>query len=125
MPVKKTTKRPRPQLPPEVKAAYSEIEGGVRSLGKSMTEIQQGLQRAERRIEADARARIAALRRDAKTQLSGLRSREREVARTLKGLSVAAEGSWQDLKQTADTILTEARTAAASVIERFRAALGG
>lgn len=122
--MKKPTKSVLPKLPPEMRAAYKEIEGGVRDLGKSITQIQQGLLKAERRIEADAKARIAALRRDAKTQLAGLRVHERDVSRTLKGLTVAAGESWQEMKHSADGILTEAKTTAASVIERFRAALG-
>lgn len=107
-----------------MRAAYKEIEGGVRDLGRSIAQIQQGLVKAERRIEADAKARIAALRRDAKTQLAGLRVHEREATRTLKSLTAAAGESWQDVKHSADGILTEAKTTAASVIERFRAALG-
>jgi hypothetical protein len=122
--MKKPTRSTRPKLPPEMRAAYKEIEGGVRDLGKSITQIQQGLLKAERRIEADAKARIAALRRDAKAQLAGLRVHERDAARTLKSLAAAAGESWQDVKQSADGILTEAKATAASVIERFRSALG-
>jgi hypothetical protein len=59
----------------QVKAAYGEVQGGVKSLGKAITEIQQGLRRAERKIEADARARIRALRQDAKAQLGTQGSR--------------------------------------------------
>ena len=111
--MKKPTKSALPKLPPEMRAAYKEIEGGVRDLGKSIAQI-----------EADAKARITALRRDAKTQLAGLRVHERDVVRTLKGLTAAAGESWQDMKTSADGILTEAKTTAASVIDRFRAALG-
>ena len=90
-------------MPPEVKAAYAEVEKGVKHLGKAMSEVQQGLRRAERKIEADARLRI----------------------RTLRSLATAAEGSFQDVKRSADTLLAEARTTAASVVERLRSALGG
>lgn len=121
-----TSKRssPKMKMSPEVKAAYSQIESGVKSLGKSITEIQKGLGKAEKQIEADARARVRALRQDARTQLAGLQSRRQEVARTLKALANAAEGSWQDLKQSADTMLADGKAAAASVIDRFRDALG-
>lgn len=113
------------KLSPEIRAAYADVEQGVRNLGKSIAEVRQGLRKAERKIEADARARVRALREDAKTQLAGLHSREREVTRTLKSLRAAAEGSWGEVKQTADTILADARVVAESVIARFRNALGG
>jgi len=123
---KAVTKRSkaRPKLPPEARRAYAEIEGGVRSLGKSIAQIQQGLQKAERRIEADARARIKELRQDARTQLKSLQSRQREVTQRLKKLGVAAEGSWEEVKHSADSILADARATASSVIDRFRSALG-
>ncbi len=112
------------KMSPEVKAAYAQVETGVRSLGKSIAEIQQGFRKAERKIEADARSRIRELRQEAKTQLAGLQSKQHEVAKTLRSLGKAAEGSWQDVKETADAVLAEAKTAAASVVERFRNALG-
>jgi hypothetical protein len=117
-------KRTRSKLPPEVRAAYTEIEGGVRSLARSIAEIRYRLRKAERNIEADARARIRALRQEARVQLEALRTREREAARTLRRLAVAAEGSWREVKQSADSILADARAMAASAIERFRTALG-
>lgn len=112
------------RMPPEVKAAYSEVEKGVKHLGKAMSEVQQGLRRAEKKIEADARARIRALRQDARMQLAGLKTQRREVSRTLRSLATAAEGSFQDVKRSADVLLAEARTTAASVVERLRGALG-
>ncbi len=112
------------RMPPEVKAAYGEIEQGVKHLGKSIAEIRQGLRRAERNIQADARARIRTLRQEAKTQLAGLQTQQREVTRTLRQLASAAEGSWEDVKRSADTVLDQARTVASAVIERFRGALG-
>jgi hypothetical protein len=114
-----------PKMPPEVKAAYAEIEGGVRNLGKSIAEIRRVLARAEKKIEADAKARIRELRQDARTQLASLQSREREAAKTLRSLKVAAEGSWQEVKQAADLMLADAKATAGAVVERFRAALGG
>jgi len=117
------TKR-RAKMSPEVKAAYAEVEAGVRSLGRSIAEIRQGLKKTERKIEAEARARIRALREEARGQLKALQSREREVSRTLTNLASAAEGSWVQVKETADSVLGDARALAASVVERFRRALG-
>ena len=74
------TKARSVKMPPEVKAAYGEIQGGVKDLGKAINEIQQGVRRAERKIEADARARVRALRQEAKVQLGTLRAKERVAA---------------------------------------------
>jgi len=123
MPTKSTPKRSLPKMSPEVKDAYMQVQSGVKSLGKSIDEIRQGLRKAERQIEAEARARIKALRQEARTQVAGLESRRQEVRRTLGRLASAAGGSWQDVKQSADVALGEARSTASSVIERFRAAL--
>ncbi|MBI3767481.1 MAG: hypothetical protein HY271_03180 [Deltaproteobacteria bacterium] len=43
----------------------------------------------------------------------------------LRGLSTAAGASWQEIQQSADSILADARATASSVVERFRGALGG
>ena len=110
---------------PEARAAYADLEKGLRTLGKSMKEIRRGLEKAEQKIQADARVRIRALREDAKGQLAGLQAREREVSKTLKSLRTAAEGSWSDVKRSGDALLADARATASSVIERFRSALGG
>lgn len=125
MPTKNRSKRPDSTMAPEIKEAYAQVQSGVRSLGKSIAEIQQGLRKAERKIEADARARIRALRQDARAQLAVLESRRRDVTQTLKRLAAAAGGSWRDIKESADAALADARTTAASVLERFRNALGG
>lgn len=117
-------KRARRSMSPEVRAAYANVESGVRNLGKSIAEIQQGLRKAEREIEADARRRIRALRQEGRTQLAALQERRREATKALGRIGAAAEGSWQDVKQSADTVLAEARATAASVIERFRSAMG-
>ena len=61
-----------PKLSPEARAAYADVEQGVRHLGRSIAEVRRGLQKAERKIEADARARVRALREDAKAQLTNL-----------------------------------------------------
>ena len=108
---------------PEARAAYADVQKGVRNLGKSIDEIRRGLRKAERQIEADARARIRALREEAKTPLAALQARQREAAKTLKALRAAAGGSWGEVKQAADAMLDDARATAASVIERFRNAL--
>jgi ElaB/YqjD/DUF883 family membrane-anchored ribosome-binding protein len=47
----------------------------------------------------------------------------REAARVLKRISVSAGESWRDAKRAADSILHEARTTAASVVDRFRHAV--
>ena len=126
---KKTRKKPsrarapRPRMSPEGKAAYTQVAGGLRSLGKAISEIQQSFRDAERRIEADARRRIRTLRREANTQLRALEARRRDVARILRNLAAAAEGSWTDIQQAADSILMEARSTAAGIIERVRRAL--
>ena len=107
MPKQSRAKRALPKMPPEVKDAYEQLHSGVKGLGKSIAEIQRDLRKAERKIAADARARITELRRDGRTQLGA-----------------AAGGSWRDIKESADVARAEARSTAASVIERFRNALG-
>jgi hypothetical protein len=62
--VERRAKRLPPKMSPEVKNAYTQIENGVRNLGKSIADIQRGLRKAERKIQADAQARIRALRQD-------------------------------------------------------------
>ncbi len=116
---------PRVTVPPEAKAAYREIEKGLRHLVRSIAEVRRGLRQAERRIEADARARIRELRKEAKSQVSVLEERRREAAQALKRLSHAAGGSWQDLQRAGERALSEARTAAEAIVERFRRAIQG
>jgi len=108
----------------EARVAYAEVEKGVKHVARSVGEVQVALRRAERKIEADARARIRDLRRDARTQLALLRARRRDAARTLVRLSGAAGGAWRDVKKAADRTLTEARTVASSAIKRFQRAIG-
>ena len=55
--------------------------------------------------------------------MKALEARRREAARVLKGISVSAGESWRDAKRAADSILHEARTTAASVVDRFRRAV--
>jgi len=52
-----------------------------------------------------------------------VQSKRQEAARSLKSLSTAAGDSWQDIKESADSILSDARATASSVVERFRSAL--
>jgi ElaB/YqjD/DUF883 family membrane-anchored ribosome-binding protein len=113
----------KPPLSREAKVAYSEIQKGLSQLKRSAAEIHRSLRKAEQRIEADARARIRDLRREARTQLGVVQSKRQEAARSLKSLSTAAGDSWQDIKESADSILSDARATVSSVVERFRSAL--
>ena len=108
----------------EERAAYGEVQQGVRHLEKSIGEIQRALRKTERMIEADARARIRELRKDARIQLSALKSKQREAVGTLKRVSAAAGDSWDDIKHTVDSILADARATATTAVNRFRNALG-
>ena len=105
------------------RAAYGEIKRGVAHLEKSIGEIQKGLRDAERQIESDARRRIRALRKDASSELASLRRRHRDVARILDRVSTAAEGSWKQVKKTADATLADAIDAATSLVKRLKKAL--
>ena len=116
-------RRRRASISREKRAAYGEIRQGVRHLEKSIGEIQKGMRKAERRIEADARARVRELRKDARMQLALVKGRRREAQRFLRNVSAAAEGSWQDVKHSADAIIAEGRSTAALVIQRLRGAL--
>ena len=116
--------RTRPALSGEAKAAQRELVKGVDHLKKSIADARRALRTAEQKIEADARARIRELRKEARVQLTTLEARRREASRTLKTLSAAAGDSWQEIKHSADSILADARATATSVIERFRNALG-
>jgi len=119
------TKRRRASatISPEKRAARNQIQLGVKRLEKSIGEIQKGLRKAERQIEADARARVRELRKDARAQLAAVKGRHREVVRILQKVSAAAEGSWQQVKQSADSILADAVNSAASLVERLKKAL--
>jgi hypothetical protein len=107
----------------EARAAHTQVRTGVSKLEKSIAEIRRRATRAERRIEADARRQIRELRGDARAQMKALEARRREAARVLKKISVSAGESWRDAKSAADSILHEARTTAAAVVDRFRRAL--
>jgi len=118
-----TRRRASAAVSREKRAASDEIKRGVKHLEKSIGEIQKGLRKAERQIEADARARVRELRKDARAQLAAVKGRHREVVRILQKVSAAAEGSWQQVKQSADAILAEAVGIAASIVERLKKAL--
>ena len=109
----------------EAHAAYVEVQRCVRQLDKSVSEIQRGLRRAERQLEADARARIRELRRDANMPLRALKVKQREAAATLKRVSNAAGGTWDDITRTVETLIAEARSTATAAVSRFRTAVGG
>lgn len=108
----------------EAKAAYGEVQSGVKSLERAIEDIRRGLAKAEKQIEADARQRVRELRKEAQTQLGVLKARQRDVTKTLASLRTAADESWQDVKHSADSILADARDTASAIIERFRGAIG-
>jgi len=118
-------KRRGPVMSPAEKTAYAEIKQGLKHVEKSIGEVQKGLRRAEKAIEADAKARARNLRKEAKVQIATLKTKRREVAQLMKNLSAAAEGSWQDVKQSADQVLADARATANGIVERIRTALAG
>ncbi len=113
----------RATIPPEAKAAYGELQKGLRQLTRSIADVQKGLRQAEHRIEADARVRIRELRKEARVQIAMLRERQREASGVLRRLSGAAGDSWRDIKDAGDRTLGEARAAASTIVERFRRAL--
>jgi hypothetical protein len=116
--------RARSLMSREAKDAYGEIQAGVKSLERSIAEVQRGVRRAERKIQADAGTRIRQLRKEARAQLGVLQEKEREAERFMKKLTVAAGESWREIKEAADAILAEARSTAAGIVERFRDAFG-
>ena len=125
--VHQTRRPPRAQsvMSREARAAYVEVQRCVRQLDKSVTEIQRGVRRAEHQLEADARARIRELRRDAHVPLRALKVKQREAAATLKRVSNAAGGTWDDITRTVETFIAEARATATAAVSRFRTAVGG
>lgn len=112
-----------PALSPAEKVAYGEIKQGIKSVEKSIGEFQKSLRKAEKAIEADAKARVRELRREGKAQLVSLEAKRKEAARLMKSLSVAAEGSWNDVRQSAEQVLVDAKATASGIADRIRAAL--
>jgi hypothetical protein len=94
----------------------------VERLARLVAEIEVARRRAEGEIEADARERIQMLRKEATEKLALLHGHQREASHLLWQLSTAPVGSWGDLEQAADRALSEARTVADSLLERFRRA---
>jgi hypothetical protein len=119
----KVKRSARTAMPREVRAAYGEMQRGVEHLDASIADLRSGLRRAERQIEADARRRISNLRKEARGQLKGLQAKQREAARMLRKLSVAAGESWREIKRSADSTFADARATAAVIARRFRRAL--
>lgn len=121
----KPRKTKRPALPKsaEARAALGEIQVGLRNLSKSIGEIQRGLRSAEREIETDARKRIAALRKEGRAQLGALKTKGREVAGSLRKAAPLLDSSWDEIKQSADAVLGDARAAASSFASRIRDAI--
>ena len=122
---KSAPKRAKAAMSREARATYAAIQKVVTHLEHSIGEIQRGLGKAEQKIQADARGRIRQLRKDARTNVSVLKAKQREAAHAVKHLSAAASGSWEDIKHTVDSILDDARATATSVVKRFRTAFGG
>jgi len=112
-----------PAMSPAEKAAYADVKQGIKNVERSIGDVQKGLRKAEKAIAADAKMRIRALRKEAKGQVASLKSKRREAAQLLKNLSAAAEGSWQDVKQSADQVIADARATAGGIADRLRAAL--
>lgn len=111
------------RLSPAEKAAYTDIKQGIKHVERSIGEVQKGLRKAEKAIEADAKLRIRQLRKEGKTQLAALKSKRKEAAHLIKNLSAAAEGSWQDVRRSAEQVLAEATATASGIADRIRAAL--
>lgn len=107
----------------DARAAYREVRSGLKGLEKLVFEVERDLVRTEKKIEADARARIVRLRRDAAAQRRTLERKRREAQRVLTKLSAGADDSWRDVKRAADAIVGEAQRAASAIAKRFRTAL--
>jgi len=98
------------------------VEAAAR-LARSVAEVEAALHTAERAIEADARARIQALRKDAVKQLAVVHEYTREASSLLSRLSTASSCSWGDLERAADAVLSQARAVADAMVERIRGAV--
>lgn len=110
-------------LSPAARAAFRRVQKGVDALGTSIATIETNLRETERKIEAEARERIRRLRSDVRKQRAVIEDRRRQAERTLKRLSVAAGGSWRDVRKVADKTLGDARRVTKAVVRRFRKAL--
>jgi hypothetical protein len=131
MPKQARTKQARPAPPSgkragstqNAQAAQGQLAMAVREIEKAMGDIQRGLARAERRIEADARQRIRSLKKEGRAQMRALEGKRRDATRLLSRLSAAAGGSWDDVTHMVQATVTDARNTAVAVVDRFRGAL--
>lgn len=114
---------PGKKLTPAEKAAVGDIKQGIKSVEKSIGEVQKGLRKAEKAITADAKARIRELRKEGKAQLNALQAKRKQAGQLMKNLSAAAEDSWNEIRQSAEQVLADARTTGSNVAERLRSAL--
>ncbi|HTO06563.1 MAG TPA: hypothetical protein VMR86_05845, partial [Myxococcota bacterium] len=64
-----------------------------------------------------------ALRKEASSELATLKRNHRDVARILGKVSAAAEGSWRQVKRSADTLLADAVNSASSLVKRLKKAI--
>ena len=62
---------------------------------------------------------MRALRKDASVRITALKRRHREAARILDRVSAAAEGSWRQVKRSADVVLADAVNSAAALVKRL------
>lgn len=107
----------------EDRAAHFEIQQGLKILGKTIGELQKGLRSAEREIEGEARRRVGALRKEGRAQLDALNAKSKEISASVRKASAAAETSWEELKNNANTLIGEARSAAVTFASRIRDAI--
>jgi hypothetical protein len=108
----------------EARSAYGEIQSGVQGLQKAIVEIRKGANRAEKKIEADARRQISELRKEARIHLGKLERAQRDAKRRLGKLATAADESWVEIKDAANAALKDATKTADFVIRRIRKAIG-
>jgi hypothetical protein len=114
---------PVKKLSPAEKAALGDIKMAIKHVEKSIGEVQKGLRKAEKAITADAKARIRELRKEGKAQLSTLQAKRKQAGQLMKNLSAAAEDSWNEIRQSAEQVLTDAKATGNSIADRLRAAL--
>lgn len=111
------------KLSPAEKVAVGDIKQGIKHVERSIGEVQKGLRKAEKAITADAKARIRELRKEGRAQLTSLQAKRKQAAQLMKNLSAAAEDSWNEIRQSADQVLTDAKATGSNIADRLRAAL--
>ncbi len=97
-----------------------DLHARVDRLARMVEQIESWLRRAEQKIQADAEDRVRRLHAEAKAQLLALRDYEREARRILLRLSGRANDSWRGLERAADLELQNARKVADAIIKRCR-----